>query len=126
MSLRLTPEHDALDESLAGLVARHAPTSWTREHLEELAAGVRPAYWQPLVESGFLAMHLPEEVGGGGADGVDVAVAVETAGHAMLPGPFVPTRAGRAGGLRRRRRCPGRGRPAAAGRRHRGLRIRGR
>jgi alkylation response protein AidB-like acyl-CoA dehydrogenase len=91
MSLRLTPEHDALDESLAGLVARHAPTSWTRDHLDDLSAGTRPAYWQPLVDSGFLAMHLPAEVGGGGADGVDVAVAVETAGYGMLPGPFVPT-----------------------------------
>ena len=91
MPLRLNADHDALAASVASLAARHAPPGTTRDGLDELVLGARPACWKHLVDAGFLSMHLPERVGGGGAGLGDVAVVVEAAGRAMVPGPFVPT-----------------------------------
>lgn len=91
MPLRLNPDHDALAASVASLAARHCPPGTTRDALDELDLGARPSCWKHLVDAGFLSMHLPERMGGGGAGLGDVAVVVEAAGRAMVPGPFVPT-----------------------------------
>lgn len=47
--------------------------------------GVLPA------EMGLSAIALPEAVGGGGGTLLDQAVAVEAAGYALVPGPFLTT-----------------------------------
>ena len=91
MPLHLSSEHNALAESVAALAARHFPTTRTRDELESLAVGERSSGWRALVDSGFLSMHLPESLGGGGASVDDVAAVVEAAGKAMIPGAFVPT-----------------------------------
>ncbi len=82
--------HD-LASSVAGTAARHAPVTDTRERLDELTAGALPPVWSQLADSGLLAMHLPEQVGGGAA-GLEALVAVaEVSGKSMLPGPWLPS-----------------------------------
>ena len=47
-----------------------------------------------LRDTGFLAMHAPEDLGGAGASALDVALVAEQLALAAVPGP-----------VRRRRRC---------------------
>lgn len=48
--------------------------------------------WATLpAEMGLTAIALPESVGGGGGTLLDQAVAVEAAGYALVPGPFLTT-----------------------------------
>ncbi len=50
------------------------------------------APWGTLpAEMGLSAIALPESVGGGGGTLLDQAVAVEAAGYALVPGPFLTT-----------------------------------
>ncbi len=91
MAVGLTEEHRALASAMGGLAQRHAPRELTRQSLEELIAGKPAAYWKPLLDGGLLTLHLPEAQGGDDADGVAVAVVIEEAGRALLPGPFLPT-----------------------------------
>ncbi len=50
------------------------------------------APWATLpAELGLTAIALPESVGGGGGTLLDQAVAVEAAGYALVPGPFLTT-----------------------------------
>ncbi|MFL6156181.1 MAG: acyl-CoA dehydrogenase family protein [Marmoricola sp.] len=50
------------------------------------------APWGALpAEMGLTAIALPESVGGGGGTLLDQAVAVEAAGYALVPGPFLTT-----------------------------------
>ena len=91
MPVGLTEEHRALASAMGGLAQRHAPRELTRQGLEGLIAGKLPGYWKPLLDAGLLTLHLPEEHGGDDADAVAVAVVLEEAGRALLPGPFLPT-----------------------------------
>ena len=91
MAIALTDEHRALAETVAGFAARHAPITSTRADADRLAAGAEPAHWPELVRQGLHAVHLPEEFGGQGGGLEELAVVVEAAGAALLPGPFLPT-----------------------------------
>ncbi|HET6153541.1 MAG TPA: acyl-CoA dehydrogenase [Marmoricola sp.] len=59
------------------------------------AAETDPAALEPWgslpAEMGLTAIALPEAVGGGGGSLLDQAVAVEAAGYALVPGPFLTT-----------------------------------
>jgi len=85
MAIGLTEEHEALAASVRGLAERHITIETVR------AGEPRPAFWGALASQGLLGLHLPEEHGGQGFGLVELAVAVEELGHAMAPGPFVPT-----------------------------------
>lgn len=50
-----------------------------------------PDYWEQLQELGVLGVHVPEELGGGGADWAHLAVVLEELGAACAPGPFLTT-----------------------------------
>jgi alkylation response protein AidB-like acyl-CoA dehydrogenase len=91
MSIALGEDQVALAESVAKFVARHAPTATTRHELEDLAAGIPPAWWGALREQGLLSIHLPARVGGDDAGLEELAVVVEETGRGLLPGPFLPT-----------------------------------
>jgi alkylation response protein AidB-like acyl-CoA dehydrogenase len=67
----------------------------TEEH-EALAASVRAAAERgadraALAAQGLFGLHLPEDCGGQGFSLLELAVAVEELGRALLPGPYVPT-----------------------------------
>ncbi|MGC5531929.1 acyl-CoA dehydrogenase [Streptomyces sp. SR-10] len=90
----ITEEHRALAHSVRGWLARAAPPGDVRELLDAespAAPGVRPAHWEALTAQGLTGIHLPEAYGGGGGDLLDLAVVLEEAAYASLPGPYLAT-----------------------------------
>ncbi|MFI0984969.1 acyl-CoA dehydrogenase [Streptomyces exfoliatus] len=92
MGIAITHEQRELARSVRGLLARAVPPEDVRKELDapEPATG-RPGYWDTLAGQGLLGLHLPEEYGGGGGDLGDLAVVVEEAAGALLPGPYLPS-----------------------------------
>ncbi|MCX4991280.1 MULTISPECIES: acyl-CoA dehydrogenase [unclassified Streptomyces] len=88
MGIAITPEQRELAEAVRGWIARAVPPEEVRKLLDAPGGG-RPPFWDALAAQGLLAAHLPEAYGGGGGDLVDLAVVVEEAARAALPGPFV-------------------------------------
>ncbi|MFF3610810.1 acyl-CoA dehydrogenase [Streptomyces sp. NPDC002580] len=88
MGIAITPEQRELAEAVRGWIARAVPPGEVRKLLDAPDSG-RPPFWDALAAQGLLAAHLPEAYGGGGGDLVDLAVVVEEAARAALPGPFV-------------------------------------
>ncbi|MFD0292157.1 acyl-CoA dehydrogenase [Streptomyces sp. NPDC127118] len=94
MGIGITEEHRELAQAVRGWLARAVPPKEVRALLDadaSSAPGVRPGYWDGLAEQGLLAIHLPEEHGGGGGRLLDLAVVLEEAGRAPLPGPYLPS-----------------------------------
>ncbi|MFI0146262.1 acyl-CoA dehydrogenase [Streptomyces globisporus] len=90
----ITEEHRALAHSVRGWLARAAPPGEVRELLDvgsPAAPGARPAHWKALVAQGLTGIHLPEGYGGGGGGLLDLAVVLEEAAYASLPGPYLAT-----------------------------------
>ncbi|WP_285583070.1 acyl-CoA dehydrogenase [Actinoallomurus iriomotensis] len=90
MGIGLTEEHEALADAVRGWAERYSPVSVVRATLDA-EEETRPGFWAGLAEQGLLGLHVPEEFGGQGAGLLELAVAVETLGRAMVPGPFLPT-----------------------------------
>ncbi|MEU8763160.1 acyl-CoA dehydrogenase [Streptomyces sp. NPDC048659] len=92
MGIAITHEQRELARSVRGWLTRAVPPEDVRKHLDAPggAAG-RPGYWDGAAAQGLLGIHLPEECEGGGGDLVDLAVVLEGAGRALLPGPYLPT-----------------------------------
>ncbi|OBH93372.1 acyl-CoA dehydrogenase [Mycobacterium sp. E2733] len=91
MTLGLSPEQQDLSDAVGQFAGRHAPIAATRDSFDDLAAGLRPGWWDALVGNGFHAVHLPESLGGQGGRLIDAACVLEAAGKALLPGPLLPT-----------------------------------
>ncbi|WP_328772031.1 acyl-CoA dehydrogenase [Streptomyces sp. NBC_00286] len=89
-SIGITREQRELAEAVRGWIARAVPPEEVRKLLDSPGEG-RPPYWDALVAQGLLGMQLPEAYGGGGGDVLDLAVVVEEAARAALPGPYAPT-----------------------------------
>ncbi|WP_411115755.1 acyl-CoA dehydrogenase [Streptomyces sp. 058-1L] len=90
----ITEEHRALAHSVRRWLARAVPPGEVRKLLDAggpAASGVRPAHWEALAGQGLTGIHLPEEYGGGGGGLLDLAVVLEEAAHASLPGPCLAT-----------------------------------
>src|SRR5581483_2436737 len=90
MAIGLTEEHEALAEAARGWAERNAPSGAVRATLGA-ETEKPPAFWGGLADQGLLGLHIPEEYGGQGAGLLELAVALETLGRAMVPGPFLPT-----------------------------------
>ncbi|MET0475780.1 MAG: acyl-CoA dehydrogenase [Mycobacterium sp.] len=91
MAIALTEDHQALADTVTGFAARHTPITATRLAFDELAAGAQTPHWAELVSQALHAVHIAEEFGGQGGGLEELAVIVEAAGAALLPGPFLPT-----------------------------------
>lgn len=90
----ITDEHRALAHSVRGWLARAAPPGEVRELLDAAspaACGVGPAHGEALAAQGLTGIHLPEAYGGGGGGLLDLAVVLEEAAYASLPGPYLAT-----------------------------------
>jgi alkylation response protein AidB-like acyl-CoA dehydrogenase len=90
MGIGLTEEHEALADAVRGWAERNAPVSVVRATLDADEES-RPAFWTGLAEQGLLGLHVPEEFGGQGAGLLELTVALETLGRAIVPGPYLPT-----------------------------------
>ncbi|MFJ3834558.1 acyl-CoA dehydrogenase [Streptomyces sp. NPDC090054] len=86
MGIGITGEQRELAGAVRGWVARAVPPEEVRKLLDTPPrSGVRPAYWDGLAEAGLLAPHLE------GGTLLDLAVVVEEAARAALPGAFLPS-----------------------------------
>ncbi|MFC9248726.1 acyl-CoA dehydrogenase [Streptomyces sp. NPDC057136] len=91
MGIGITEEHRALAQAVRGGLARAVPPQEIRAPLDAEhppAPGTRPAHWDALAGQGLLGIHLPEAYGGGGGALLDLAVVIEEAALASLPGPY--------------------------------------
>ncbi|QNE77731.1 acyl-CoA dehydrogenase [Streptomyces finlayi] len=103
MGIGITEEHHALAQAVRGGLARAVPPQETRALLDAEhpcapgtpaapgthAPDARPAHWDALAGQGLPGIHLPEEYGGGGGALLDLAVVLEEAAYASLPGPYL-------------------------------------
>ncbi|GGX67066.1 acyl-CoA dehydrogenase [Streptomyces fructofermentans] len=89
MGIGITREQRDLAEAVRGWIARTVPPEEARRLLDAPGVGGgRPAYWDALAAQGFVGPHLPEAYGGGGGTPLDLAVVLEEAARAALPGPY--------------------------------------
>ncbi|MFD4632589.1 acyl-CoA dehydrogenase [Streptomyces sp. NPDC058284] len=92
MGIGITREQRELASAVRGWITRAVPTEEIRRLLDapprSPAVGGRPAHWDGLAAQGLLGVHLPKECGGGGGSLVDLAVIIEEAARAALPGPL--------------------------------------
>ncbi|WP_327252508.1 acyl-CoA dehydrogenase [Streptomyces sp. NBC_01244] len=86
MGIGITQEQRELAEAARGWVARAVPPEEVRKLLDTPPqTGSRPAYWDGLLASGLLEPHLE------GGTLLDLAVVVEEAARAALPGAYLPS-----------------------------------
>lgn len=100
MGIGITQEHRDLADAARGGFARAVPHEAVRALADggpggpggtgRTGAAARRAHWDALAAQGLLAPHLPEAEGGGGGTLLDLAVVLEEAGRALLPGPWLP------------------------------------
>ena len=91
MDLIFTEEQNILRDMMRNVCEKHCTLATVRA-MENDPVGVPEGLWRQLVETGVLAMLLPEEYGGMGFNMVDCAVIYEELGRALAPGPqFVST-----------------------------------
>ncbi|MFJ8232492.1 acyl-CoA dehydrogenase [Streptomyces sp. NPDC094448] len=94
MGIGITHEHQELARSVRGWLTRAVPPGEVRKLLDApraddpAAPPGRPAHWDAAAAQGLLGIHLPEQYGGGGGTLLELAVALEETGAALLPGPY--------------------------------------
>ena len=89
MAIGVSEDHEALAASVRGWAERAGVRETARAFLD--GPEERPSWWSALAEQGLLGLHVGQESGGSGAGGVELAVAVEELGRALVPGPAIPT-----------------------------------
>ena len=85
MDIRLNDEHTLVQQTAARIATDHALV------VAPLDEGVPPddGMWAALSETGFLAMHADEALGGGGAGALDVALVAEQLASKLCAVPFI-------------------------------------
>ena len=71
-------------------LAAECPTSYVRD-MERGERGFSPEMWEALAGMGWLGLIFPPEYGGEGLGAVELAILLEEAGAALLPGPLFST-----------------------------------
>ncbi|MDX6198134.1 MAG: hypothetical protein QOJ79_1285 [Actinomycetota bacterium] len=89
MGIGVSEDHEALADAVRGWTGRAGLRDTARAALE--ARESRPDWFADLGRQGLLGLHLAEEVGGSGAGGVELCIAVEELGRGLAHGPSLPT-----------------------------------
>ncbi len=92
MEFTLDDDQQALADTARQFLAQQAPSDYVREMSEgggPDASGITPAFWQQLVELGWVGLLVPEEHGGSGMGMLEMMVVLEAMGRLPLPGPFL-------------------------------------
>ncbi|WHT17232.1 acyl-CoA dehydrogenase [Crossiella sp. CA-258035] len=89
MSIAVTVEQQALRESVLAYGRDGHAIAAVRAQENGDPAWRR--LWPGLVDLGLFGIAVPEELGGAGGTVVDLAVALEAAAEALMPGPVLPT-----------------------------------
>jgi alkylation response protein AidB-like acyl-CoA dehydrogenase len=90
MAIAITEEHQEL-ERVARAFLRDQGARAAARALLDAPDETLPTFWKQLCELGWTGLHLPEAFGGQGFGLPELAVVVESLGHAVAPGPFLPT-----------------------------------
>src|SRR5512146_652426 len=94
MQFGLSESQQILKDTARKFFAGECPMAHTRK-LMETETAYDPELWQKLAGQGFTGIIFPEEHGGMGLGKVELALLMEEAGYALLPGPlFSPLMAG--------------------------------
>jgi alkylation response protein AidB-like acyl-CoA dehydrogenase len=92
MPIAVTEDHESLRTTALRWAQTHSPATVPREVAEAPAgSGDLPAAWEKMAAQGWLGLHLPEDQGGQGFTLAELAVVLEELGHALFPGPLLPT-----------------------------------
>jgi alkylation response protein AidB-like acyl-CoA dehydrogenase len=70
-------------------MARDLARALATEQPSDLETALTEEGWQTLVQTGLVGLHAPEELGGGGASGVELAVVAEQLGRSLVREPYV-------------------------------------
>lgn len=90
MPIGVSEEHEELRRGLRRWTERHCPSEVVRARLDDDDESL-PPFWGDIVEQGWLAIAVGEELGGQGFGILELAVVAEELGRVVAPGPFVPT-----------------------------------
>jgi alkylation response protein AidB-like acyl-CoA dehydrogenase len=85
-----TDEQQALRNAVADLLARHSDEARVRA-LMATDTGFDPAVWRELAAMGLTGLLIAEQYGGSGAGPVEMGIAMEEMGRALLVGPYLST-----------------------------------
>jgi alkylation response protein AidB-like acyl-CoA dehydrogenase len=88
MPLGVSREHLDLSSSLRAWAADLGGPTAVREAETDADAAFAKT-WQAVVETGLTGIGIDEKRGGGGGDLLDQMVALESAAHALIPGPVL-------------------------------------
>jgi alkylation response protein AidB-like acyl-CoA dehydrogenase len=92
--IAVTEDHEALRQTVQRWLATHCPPTEARAAAESgaVSAGAAlPPVWEKMAAQGWLGLHVAEADGGHGFTLSELAVVLEEFGHALLPGPVLPT-----------------------------------
>jgi len=90
MEFELNETQKLFKDSARELFAVECPPTFVREAIEK-DSPFSAHLWNKLVEQGWTGLILSEEHGGTGLGLVEMAVAFEEMGRALVPGPFMST-----------------------------------
>ena len=92
MPIAVTEDHESLRTTALRWAQTHSPATVPREVAEAaLGSEELPAAWEKMAAQGWLGLHLREDQGGQGFTLPELAVVLEELGHALFPGPLLPT-----------------------------------
>ena len=87
---RVSEEQRALRSAVADLMARHSSEAQVRA-LMATDTGFDPKVWHELAAMGLTGLLIDEQYGGAGAGPVEMGIAMEEMGRALLVSPFLST-----------------------------------
>jgi alkylation response protein AidB-like acyl-CoA dehydrogenase len=90
MNLTLSEEQEMLRTMARDFLTDKLPKTKVKE-IEESASGYDGELWKEMADLGWMGLVLPEKYGGSGMNFVSLAILLEEAGRASLPGPFFST-----------------------------------
>ncbi len=92
MPIAVTEDHESLRTTALRWAQTHCPPTVPRALAEAPGeAAELPGAWEKMAAQGWLGLHVPEERGGQGFTLAELVVIVEELGHALFPGPLLPT-----------------------------------
>ena len=92
MPIAVTEDHESLRTTALRWAQTHSPATVPREVAEATPGSEElPAAWEKMAAQGWLGLHLREDQGGQGFTLSELAVVLEELGHALFPGPLLPT-----------------------------------
>jgi alkylation response protein AidB-like acyl-CoA dehydrogenase len=90
MAIAISDAHRELADVAHSFLQAEKARAAARALLDAADEG-RPGFWDAMVDLGWTGLHVPERYGGSGYGLPELAVVLEALGHAVAPGPFLPT-----------------------------------